>query len=183
MAKVLAGGLPGGCLAGRADLMSALEVENRWGKKMKHPGTYNGNPLSAAAGVAALEVVATGEPCRIANEMGRLLRIGLNELFERKNVDWIAYGEFSGVTIVPEYVGPRSDADDFIPYGNSVEKLDRKIDATLTHAFRCALLVGGVDFFGWRAMLSGAHSSSDIDRTVAAVSDAIDLLRDDGLIR
>jgi hypothetical protein len=43
------------------------EVENRWGKKMKHPGTYNGNPLSAAAGVAALEVVANGEPCRVAN--------------------------------------------------------------------------------------------------------------------
>ncbi len=183
MAKILAGGLPGGCLAGRTDLMSALELENRWGKKMKHPGTYNGNPLSAAAGVAALEVVATGEPCRVANEMGKKLRAGLNEVFEQKNVDWIAYGEFSGVTVVPEYVGPRPDSDDFIPYGNAVEKLDRKIDAKLTHAFRCALLVGGVDFFGWRAMLSGAHTDADIDRTVAAVSEAVDLLRDDGLIR
>ncbi len=183
MAKILAGGLPGGCLAGRADLMSALEFDNRWGQKMKHPGTYNGNPLSAAAGVAALEVVSTGEPCRIANEMGRRIRAGLNELFERKNVDWIAYGEFSGATIIPEYVGPRSDSDDFIPYGNAVEKLDRKIDPKLSHAFRCALLVGGVDFFGWRAMLSGAHCDADIDRTVIAVSEAIDLLRDEGLIR
>jgi glutamate-1-semialdehyde 2,1-aminomutase len=183
MAKILAGGLPGGCLAGRADLMSALEFENRWGKKMKHPGTYNGNPLSAAAGVAALEIVATGEPCRVANEMGKLLRTGLNELFEQKSVDWVAYGEFSGVTIVPEYSGKRPDADDWIPYGNSVEKLDRKIDQNLSHAFRCALLVGGVDFFGWRAMLSGAHTAADIARTVTAVSEAIDLLREDGLIR
>jgi glutamate-1-semialdehyde 2,1-aminomutase len=183
MAKILAGGLPGGCLGGRADLMSALEFENRWGKKMKHPGTYNGNPLSAAAGVAALEVVASGEPCRVANEMGRLLRTGLNELFEQKNVDWVAYGEFSGVTIVPEYSGPRPDSDDWVPYGNSVEKLDRKIDQNLTHAFRCALLVGGVDFFGWRMMLSGAHTAGDIARTVTAVSEAIDLLREDGLIR
>ena len=40
------------------------------GGPVLHPGTYNGNPLSAAAGVAALEVVATGEPCRVANDMG-----------------------------------------------------------------------------------------------------------------
>jgi glutamate-1-semialdehyde 2,1-aminomutase len=183
MAKVLAGGLPGGCLAGRADLMSALEVENRWGKKMKHPGTYNGNPLSAAAGVAALKVVADGDMCRIANDMGLRLRTGLNEIFEQKEVDWVCFGEFSGATIAPEYSGPRPDSDNWIPYGNSVEKLDRKIDSKLTHAFRCALLVGGVDFFGWRAMLSGTHTADDINRTVAAVSQAIDLMRDDGLIR
>ncbi|MBS0262986.1 MAG: aminotransferase class III-fold pyridoxal phosphate-dependent enzyme [Planctomycetes bacterium] len=183
LAKILAGGLPGGCLAGRADLMSALEVDNRWGKKMKHPGTYNGNPLSAAAGVAALDVVATGEPCRIANELGRRLRTGLNELFAHKQVDWVCFGEFSGATIVPEYTGPRPDSDDWIPYGNSVEKLDRKIDPKLSHAFRCALLLGGVDFFGWRAMLSGAHTAADVDRTVVAISEAIDLLRADGLIR
>ena len=95
----------------------------------------------------------------------------------------MAYGEFSGVTIVPEYSGPRPDSDDWVPYGNSVEKLDRKIDQNLTHAFRCALLVGGVDFFGWRMMLSGAHTAGDIARTVTAVSEAIDLLREDGLIR
>jgi hypothetical protein len=44
------------------------------------------------------------------------------------------------------------------------------------------LLVGGVDFFGWRAMLSGAHTEADIDRTVVAVSEAIDLLRGESLI-
>ncbi|MSR56206.1 MAG: aminotransferase class III-fold pyridoxal phosphate-dependent enzyme [Planctomycetaceae bacterium] len=183
MAKILAGGLPGGCLGGRADLMAALEFDNPYGKKMKHPGTYNGNPLSAAAGVAALGVVATGEPCRVANEMGRKLRTDLNELFERKNVNWIAYGEFSGATIVPNYEGPRPDSDAFIPYNNSLVKLDSKIDSKLTHAFRVALLMGGVDFFGWRAMLSGAHAAADIDQTVVAVGDAIDLLQDEGLIR
>jgi glutamate-1-semialdehyde 2,1-aminomutase len=183
LAKVLAGGLPGGCLAGRADLMEALAFENRYGKKMKHPGTYNGNPLSAAAGAAALSVVAGGEPCRVANERGRELRAGLNELFERKNVNWISYGDFSSVIIVPEYEGPRPTSDDFIPYNNRLEKLDCKFDPRLTHSFRCALLTGGVDFFGgWRAMLSGAHTADDIDRTIVAMSDAIDLMRADGLI-
>ncbi len=183
LAKVLAGGLPGGCLAGRADLMNALEFNNPHGQKMRHPGTFNGNPLSAAAGAAALEIVSSGEPCRIANEMGRKLRRGLNELFERKSVDWVAYGEFSGATILPEYDGSRSTDDNFIPYGNTLEQLDRPIDPALTHALRCALLLGGVDFFGWRAMLSAAHSDADIDHTLCAVSDAIDLLRADGWVK
>ena len=34
-------------------------MEFRPGKpKMKHPGTFNANPLSAAAGVATLQIVA-----------------------------------------------------------------------------------------------------------------------------
>src|SRR5262249_4449592 len=136
----------------------------------------------AAAGAAALEVVSTGEPCRIANEMGRRLRSGLNEVFERKEVNWVAYGEFSGATIVPNYDGPRPTSDDFIPYNNALKKLDIKVDQKLTHAFRVAQLRGGVDFFGWRAMLSSAHTAADIDRTVAAVSEAIDLLRGERLI-
>ena len=57
LAKVLAGGLPGGCLAGRADVLASLEF--RAGKpKMKHPGTFNANPLSAAAGIAANRAAA-----------------------------------------------------------------------------------------------------------------------------
>jgi glutamate-1-semialdehyde 2,1-aminomutase len=182
LAKIVAGGLPGGCLAGRADLLAALEFDNRYGKKMKHPGTYNGNPLSAAAGVAALNVVAGGEPCRIANERGRQLRTELNAVFAAKSADWVAYGEFSGATILPNYRGPRPTSDDFIPYDNSLVKLEQKIDPKLTHAFRAAALLGGVDFSGWRAMLSGAHTAADIDRTVVAVSDAIDLLRAERLI-
>jgi glutamate-1-semialdehyde 2,1-aminomutase len=183
LAKILAGGLPGGCLAGRADLLAALEFENRYGKKMKHPGTYNGNPLSAAAGVAALDVVATGEPCRAANNMGRKLRRLLNEVFVRKSINWVAYGEFSGVNIVIDYDGPRPDGDDFIPYNNALEMLDRKVDPALTHAFRQGLLLGGVDFFGWRAMLSGAHTDADLDRTAVAMAECIDWLRADGLIK
>src|SRR5205085_6681523 len=58
LAKVLAGGLPGGAVAGRADILANLEF--RAGpNKMKHPGTFNANPLSAADGAAALQLVST----------------------------------------------------------------------------------------------------------------------------
>ena len=181
-AKVLAGGLPGGVLVGRADVMQVLAFGNSLGKKMKHPGTYNGNPLSAAAGIAALDIVATGVPTRRANETATLLRRELNALFAKKSVNWIAYGDFSAIKILPEYDGPRPDRDDFLPFGGDWRQLDRKFDSTLSHAFRCALLLGGVDWMGWGGSTSAAHTEQDVERTVAGFATAIDLLRSETLI-
>ncbi|HIE30380.1 TPA: aminotransferase class III-fold pyridoxal phosphate-dependent enzyme, partial [Candidatus Poribacteria bacterium] len=48
LAKILAGGLPGGAVAGRNDIMELLEnrKDPEWksNKKMPHPGTFNANP-------------------------------------------------------------------------------------------------------------------------------------------
>lgn len=176
LAKVLAGGLPGGAVAGRSDILAALEF--RPGKpKMGHPGTFNANPLSAAAGIAALRLVATGEPCRHANSMGQRLRQGLNALFDQRGLDWIAYGQFSGCRILPHYDGPRGSGDDFIPYDGDSSQLDRPKNLKLIHAFRLAMLVQGVDMMGLNAMLTAAHSEQDIDETVAAVERAVELLQ------
>lgn len=175
LAKILAGGLPGGCLAGRADILAGLEF--RPGKpKMKHPGTFNANPLSAAAGVATLRRVADGEPCRRANETGRLLRRKLNDLFAERGDDWLAYGEFSAVKLLPGYQGPRPQGDDFLPYGGALEKLDGPKDARLIHAFRLGMLLHGVDFMGLGGMTTAAHTAADVDQTVAAVAGTLDLL-------
>jgi hypothetical protein len=84
------------------------------------------------------------------------------------------------VKVLPEYDGPAPDADDFIPYNNDFRKLDRKFDSSLSHALRCALLLGGVDWMGWAGSTSSAHSEADVTRTVEAFDSAIDLLRADG---
>ena len=176
LAKILAGGLPGGAVAGRADVLAHLEF--RPGKpKMKHPGTFNANPLSASAGVAALQIVADGEPCRRASDIGKLLRRRLNELFAGRDADWIAYGEFSMFHLLPRYRGPRPDGDDFIPYNCDLNKLDGPRDVRLTHAFRQGMLLHGVDFFGLGGMTTAAHTGEDVERTVAAVAGTLDLLR------
>jgi glutamate-1-semialdehyde 2,1-aminomutase len=59
-AKVVAGGLPGGAVGGRADVMDVLAVppdEEVGARFVSHPGTFNANPLSAAAGIAALDAI------------------------------------------------------------------------------------------------------------------------------
>jgi glutamate-1-semialdehyde 2,1-aminomutase len=180
LAKILAGGLPGGCVAGRADLLSPIEF--RPGRpKMRHPGTFNANPLSAAAGCATLELVATGEPCRKASDTAGQLRQRLNALLARRGDDWLAYGEFSAFRLLPGYQGPRPTGDDFIPYGGSLQQLDAPWDRRLVHAFRQAMLLQGVDLPGLGGMTTAAHTDADVDRTVAAVAAALDLLREERL--
>lgn len=173
LAKILAGGLPGGALCGRADLLEALAFGNRYGQKMKHPGTYNGNPLSAAAGCAALDALADGTACRRANESAKQLRIRLNELFVHKSYPWAAYGEFSMIHILPNYDGPPPSGDNFIPYGGEFHKLDVEQPAALKHAFRAGLLTHGVDWFGFSGMTSSVHSEQDLTETVQAFDKTI----------
>src|SRR5207248_6042798 len=165
LAKILAGGLPGGCVAGRADILAAME--RRPGKpKMNHPGTFNGNPLSAAAGIVALKRVATGKPCERANRLATLLRRRLNETFADPDLSLCAYGDFSLVHLVLDYKGPRPTGDDFIPLGGSVDALDGAKDFKKLHAFRQAMLLNGVDPPGKGLFLTCAHTEADIDKTV-----------------
>jgi glutamate-1-semialdehyde 2,1-aminomutase len=149
---------------------------------MKHPGTFNANPLSAAAGVAALRCVADGEPCRQANQMGRLVRQKLNKLFADRGVPWVCYGEFSGFKLLTEYQGPWPTADDFIPYGGVFDRLERSLDRRFVHAFRCAMLLHGVDLPGLGGMTTAAHTEDDIARLSAAVGGALNVLREEGLV-
>jgi glutamate-1-semialdehyde 2,1-aminomutase len=181
LAKILAGGLPGGCLVGRGDIMAGLEY--RPGEpKMKHPGTFNANPLSAAAGATTLRLLCNGEPCRKANETGRLLRNKLNALFADRRAPWVAYGEFSGFKLLPDYEGPRPAEDDFVPYEGDLDKLDGPRNRTLLQGFRQGMLLHGVDLMGFGGLVTAAHTEKDVDTTVAAVSGTLDLLRFDRLV-
>lgn len=179
LAKILAGGLPGGAVAGRAEVLAAIET--RPGRsKMRHPGTYNANPLSAAAGVAALRQIATGQPCRRANELAAQLRQRLNQLFAMQFPDWVAYGDFSFVHVKPFYRGPHPIGEAEVPCGGRLEELDTVVDPALVHAWRQGLLLHGVDWFGFGAFVSAAHTEADLDITVEAVRKTIECLKQEG---
>lgn len=185
MAKILAGGLPGGCCAGRADILAFIEP--RPGKpKMKHPGTYNANPLSASAGIATLKRVATGEPCAKANAAATRLRNKLNELFEAKERPWVAYGDFSMVRVVPGYRGERPSTtagvnDGLVPLGGDVNTLDGPKNMKQFYALRQAMLLGGVDWWGFAGMTTCEHTDAVIDHTVAAFDASLEMLSAEGV--
>ncbi len=180
MAKILAGGLPGGGVAGREDVLAF--IENRPGKaKMRHPGTYNGNPVSAAAGIAALKQIENGEVCARANSLALLLRNRLNEEFALHGFPWIAYSDFSMFRLLPNYHGPRpvkatSDNNGMIPYEGDLHLLDGPKDSSLIQTFRQALMLQGVDMPGLGGWLTTAHSEADIEQTIQAVIHVLDEL-------
>ena len=117
LAKIVSGGLPGGALVGRKDILDLLDFEistARGREKVPHQGTYNANPITAAAGIAALEIIAEGDACARANAFAETLRRRLNEVLEAEGVPWAAYGTFSAF---PPFTTPRGpEIDSFASY-------------------------------------------------------------------
>ena len=185
MAKILAGGLPGGALAGKKEILDLLDfaASKKAGReKVNHPGTYNANPLSAAAGVAALELIKDGAACETANATGAAIRAGLNQLFADMSVPFAAHGTYSGFHL---FTNPKNVAIDplsFDPYAQDPESL-RSNRPGIVHKLRLGLLANGVDIAGGPGgTISAMHNAEDVAKTVEAFGAALRLLRQEGEI-
>jgi glutamate-1-semialdehyde 2,1-aminomutase len=69
-AKAVGGGSALGAFGGRADLMGEIA------RGVAHMGTFNGNPLSAAAGLAALTEVLTPDAYEVLDKLGTIMAEG-----------------------------------------------------------------------------------------------------------
>jgi glutamate-1-semialdehyde 2,1-aminomutase len=185
LAKILAGGLPGGAVGGRADVMRLLAFgDATWNRerKIKHNGTYNANPLAAAAGIAALEQVATGAPGARAAARGQALVAGLNAIFREQGLDgWAAYGDGSIFHLI---VGGRSAGrPGDLPEDLSAEEYKRGGQARVLNLLRMALVNHGVDLMRGRSgFLSAAHTEADIAATINAFAAALEDLAAEGVL-
>ncbi len=175
-AKIVAGGLPGGAIGGRADIMGRIAFgDEAWNRERKiiHQGTFNANPLSAAAGVAMLEIAWTGDPQRHAAAMARRLIEGCNAVLRRRELPGSAvYGDAS---IVHWLLGAHeSSPPGELPPDVPLPVLKRGGDARLMARFRLAMINYGVDLMrGKSAFVSAAHTPADIDATIAAFDAAL----------
>jgi glutamate-1-semialdehyde 2,1-aminomutase len=185
LAKILAGGFPGGALAGRHDLMELLEVRDdpQWmGRyKMPHPGTFNANPVSAAAGIATLELLRKGEPNRLANEAASRLRDGMNRVIDSHRLNWCVYGSFSEFRYLIGHDMHGRRASDIDPYEIPYTRLKGSSDPLLLQALRRGMLLNGVDVPMHGGLTMSAHSRGDIDHTVEAFSRTLSSMKDEGL--
>jgi glutamate-1-semialdehyde 2,1-aminomutase len=185
LAKILAGGLPGGAVVGRKDILDWLDfkVAKATGlEKIAHNGTFNANPLSAAAGIATLEIVASTDACARANAFGDAVRAKMNEVLAEEGVKWAVHGTYSGLHIYtnPEgvdIVPSRFDAAAFVP------RMLNKRGTDITGPVRMGLLVNGVDvnpaLSGW---ISATHGEEEMAITVDAFRATIRALRREGVI-
>jgi len=185
LAKIVAGGLPGAAVVGRKDLMDELDpkaAKARGREKISHHGTFNANPLSAAAGIAALEIIATTDACERANEYAGQLRNALNDVLATEQVDWSVYGSFSGFHIFtnPEHLPIRPHEIDARRYDHQVLKARRP---EVINALRLGMLVHGVELFSWPGgPTSMVHTDRDLQQTAEALQATLRLMKSEGLI-
>ena len=183
-AKILAGGLPGGAVAGRQDIFELLDFEATAAsgrEKISHQGTFNANPVSAAAGVAALEIIADTDACERASAQGGRLRDEINQVFTAERVPWAAYGEHSGVYVFTNPDGHAIEPGEFDADAEDFDALLRGGKHPAAHRFRLAMMTNGVDVSGKPGGLTSCmHDDGDLELTVAAVRDSIRMLKAEG---
>ncbi|NWJ48058.1 MAG: aspartate aminotransferase family protein [Chloroflexi bacterium] len=198
LAKILAGGLNGGAVVGSREIMAVFDPAS--GKKfIRHHGTFNGNPLSAAAGVAALSLIA--EPnaqTTLYDYIGRLaerLRSGLRGAILDAGLKGKAtsYGRGSVFHVLlgaPYVVELPEDgnllSEDFLPYFKNPEvqaRLKTSLLPEVVEPLRLEMDLRGVQLMGGHGgFVSIAHTEEDIDQTVEAFSQALAALKKAGVL-
>ncbi|MGQ4808078.1 Glutamate-1-semialdehyde 2,1-aminomutase 1 [Candidatus Entotheonellaceae bacterium PAL068K] len=184
LAKVMAGGLNGGAVVGRRDIMEIFDpkTDPTWSRyqMVPHPGTFNANPLAAVAGITALQHIATGEPTKWAQEMTDMLIRGINQVLEQRGVPGCAYGRAS---IFKTFVG--AEAPRLTRYDFSQVKEDTAIlvqGSPVTRELRQGLLLNGVDLMRVAGFVSASHTEEVIDATVQAFDRTIGRLQHEGMV-
>ena len=177
LAKVLTGGLPGGGVCGRADIMELMNnAESRDGLSppVSHKGTFNGSPLVAAAACAAMPLLASGEAQRQADEMATLMRDGMNDVLAELDVEGLAYGDSS---IFHLQFGRRELA------GLSPADI-RGLPARVVKAYRDGMLSRGVDMMAYTSGLtSAAHTPQLIEEALVAFRNTMVSMKEEGLFQ
>jgi glutamate-1-semialdehyde 2,1-aminomutase len=184
LAKILAGGLPGGAVAGRAEILDQLDASAAAaGKREKigHQGTFNANPLSAAAGVAMLSHLEEHDACLVAERTATQLRAGLRQVLVEEAIPWGIYGEASAFLIFPNPKRLAIDPARFDPLELAFEGLKGARDPELCYRLRLAMLANGVDIMGAPGgLVSAVHGAEDVDRTLEAFRTAVRWLKAEG---
>jgi glutamate-1-semialdehyde 2,1-aminomutase len=184
MAKILTGGLPGGGIAGKREIMELLDPGvSRGGLTpgVLHQGTFNGCQVVAAGAIAALEDLATGAPQAHADQMAAAIRDGIVEIMDRHDIQGACYGDSSTFHL---YFGLTLDETGD---GRSVDRLTpaqiRGVPKQVLEGLRDELYARGIDLMSaMSGVTSWAHTQADVDESLDAFDGALAALKSQGLI-
>lgn len=160
LGKVLGGGLPVGAFGGRADVMAALSPDG----PVYAAGTLSGHPLTMAAGAATLRILQDPTIYQRLEQAGEQIRDGLHDVFERHGVDHQTHqrGSMFCTFFTSRPVNNLEDA----------QQSDVRLYARFFHAMLDRGVLLPPSQFE-TSFLSTAHTSRDIDRTIAAAEDTV----------
>ena len=166
--KAISGGFPMAALAGRADVMAPLDGRRTERSKMVWAsGTLNGNPISAAAGNAALDVLGAPGAYDQLHRIGGRLRQGFEELGAKYGFPLQCPGEdavfgvrFTDKRPLLSWVDLLT-ADKNLGYKWAIEMLRRGILVNPNEKFYISVM----------------HTDADVDKTLAAADEAFKAIK------
>ena len=181
LAKILGGGLPGGAVCGKADIINMIETTDdpEWNstRRISHNGTFNANPLSAAAGIKMLELVSTTPVNDTADARAAQLKNGLNDLLSKMEIPGCCNGVAS-LLFLSMGVDHECDKEICII---SPEDRKKATDPVRNQQLNLAMQNHGVQA-STRFILTAAHTEEDIDYTIDAFEKGLTEVREQGLI-
>jgi glutamate-1-semialdehyde 2,1-aminomutase len=184
LAKIVAGGLPGGAVAGRSDIMSQLDAaaaKAAGREKIGHQGTFNSNPLCAAAAVATLSIVESEDVCARAERTAEDIRNGLRQILVEEQIPWGVYGEASAFLIFQNPSRLKIDPAKFDPLALGFKGLKGARNPNLAYRLRIAMLANGVDIMGAPGgLVSAVHGPREVAHTLEAFRTAVRWLKTEG---
>jgi glutamate-1-semialdehyde 2,1-aminomutase len=177
LAKIVAGGLPGGAVVGKRDILQVQTFKGELHKdrfeRVLQQGTFNANPMSAAAGFTALQIVGEGWATEQANKAGEQLRVGLRDCLEKRGVAGAVLGEFSVFQILlgegMEEAASTTDVQRLMAGRGAVNTL------------RKAMLLNGVDLMRSGGFTSIVHGDQELSYTINAFDQSLQALQSEGL--
>ena len=166
--KAVSGGFPLACLAGSADVMQVLDARRRnRAEVVWATNTLNGNPVSAAAGVAALQVLAEPGIYDRLRAVGSRLRKGIEGAGARHGFAVQCPGEDA-------VFGVRFTARK--PLRNWMDLTTA--DKDLGYRWACEMIRRGILVNpNEKIYISIVHSDADLDTTLAAVDESFAALK------
>jgi glutamate-1-semialdehyde 2,1-aminomutase len=125
LGKILGGGFPIGCIASSVDIMEKMAPLGN----VYQAGTFNGNPISMTAGLAALTELEKDGTYEMLESQGSAMRKGLLQLSEDVGVETRVYGAgsmfqmyFTNEAITDYSSALRSDKNLFLNYQRELLK-------------------------------------------------------------
>ena len=168
MGKIIGGGLPIGAIGGKRELMHMFHPEQP--RPVMHASTFSGNPISMAAGHAAM-VQLEPQTIERLNGLGQRLRQGINGVFDRVGIRGQAAGfaSFANIHLCDE---PLTDARSTLA--------GRATSGYLNQLLHLQMLQRGIASAS-RLMycISTAMTVQDVDQALSALEDALRSMKPD----
>ncbi len=159
--KILGGGFPVGAIAGSREIMEYMNpLAYPRPKFAFHGGTFTANPITMTAGIATLKELEDGSAIGKLNRRGNRLREGLEDIFERKNLEVQVTGLSS--------VWHTHFSEEIVDNVDAAARANKESLAK----YHMHLIENGIFFLPGKAgALSTAHTEADLEKLLSLTED------------